>query len=84
MLQVDKKALYIDFLDGYNIIKSYDTPIIFTHNFKVYTTDTKYSTTTSKHKNFMIKHFEGWQVVSIPQKVFNNTMEAIGVRLGRA
>ena len=84
MLQVDKKALYIDYVKDYTIIKSYATPIIFIHDNKLYTTATKYSTTTSKHKTYMMKDFSHLQAVSITQKVFNNTMEAIGVSLGIA
>jgi hypothetical protein len=84
MLQVDKKALFIDYVNGYNVIKSYATPIIFTHNSKVYTTDTKYSTTTSKHKNFMLKYYQGRQIIVISQKAFNQVMSDNGVSLGIA
>lgn len=82
--QIDKKALYVEYKNGYTIIKSYATPIIFLHNNKVFTTDTKYSKTTSTHKNYMMKDFQGLQVVNIPQKVFNETMRGVGVSLGRA
>lgn len=84
MRQVDNKALYIDYTKDYTIIKSYDTPIIFLHNGKLYTTSTKYSTTTSRHKNYVINQFEFYDIVLIPQKVFNNTMIDNGVSLGIA
>lgn len=84
--QIDKKALYVSYKNGYTIFKSYDTPIIFIHNNKVYTTDTKYSTTTSKHKNIIMKdfNFKDLQAVNIPQKVFNETMLSLNVSLGIA
>lgn len=84
MIQVDKKSLYIDYKNGYTIIKSYATPIIFIHNNKLFTTDTKYSKTTSTHKNYIMKDFQGLQVVNISQKVFNETMRSVGVSLGIA
>ena len=84
MLQVDKKALYIDYTKDYTIIKSYATPIIFLYNGKLYTTNTKYSTTTSRHKNYIMKEYQEKNIIIIPQKVFNNTMYDIGVSLGIA
>lgn len=84
MLQVDKKALYVDYMKDYTIIKSYQTPIVFLHNGKAYTTNTKYSKTTSRHKNIVMKEFKDENIIIIPQKVFNNTMYDIGVSLGIA
>ena len=84
MIQVDNKALYIEHQKDYTIIKSYQTPIVFLHNGKAYTTNTKYSKTTSRHKNHVINHFRFDKVVVIPQKVFNQTMIDNGVSLGIA
>lgn len=84
-MQVDKKALYIERHGLYEVLRSYATPIIFIHNNKVYTTDTKYSTTTSKHKTHALKKiYNNMQVITITQKVFNNTLSSQGVFLGRA
>ena len=84
-MQVDKKSLYIERHGVYEVLRSYATPIMFIHNNRVYTTTTKYSTTTSKHKTYALKNiYNGLQVVNITQKVFNDTMKDNGVSLGIA
>lgn len=84
--QIDKKSLYVDYKNGYTIFKSYDTPIVFVYNNKLYTTNTKYSTTTSRHKNMILNdfNFKDLQAVNISQKVFNETMRSLYIPLGIA
>lgn len=84
MIQVNNQALYIDYVKEYSIIKSYATPIIFTHNGKLYTTDTFYSKTTTKHKYQIMKDFKQKDIIIITQKVFNQIMKDNGVSLGIA
>jgi hypothetical protein len=84
-MQVDKKALYIvqGFTTGRSIIKSYATPIAIIDNGRIITSDKKYSTTTSKHKTYVMKTlYKGYQVIMIPHKTLKQIMHDEGISTG--
>jgi hypothetical protein len=86
MYQIDKKALYIK--QGYttnrSIIQSYATPICIIDNNKIITSDKKYSTTTSKHKSYVINTlYRGYQVITIPHKTLKQIMIDEEIDTGR-
>jgi len=85
MYQVDKKALYIvqGYQTGRDIIKSYYTPIAIIDNERIITSEKKYSTTTSKHKTYIINTlYKGYQVINIPHKTLKEIIESEGVLIG--
>lgn len=83
-MQVNKKALYIENNGAYIVIKSYDTPIILIHDNKLITSDIKYSTTTSKHKNYIMREYNHLQAITINHKTFKNILIDNDIPLGIA
>jgi hypothetical protein len=85
-MQVDRKALYIvkGYETGRDIIKSYATPLCIIDGFKIITSDKKYSTTTSKHKTYIIKTlYKGYQVITIPHKTLKEIIKSENIDTGR-
>ena len=85
-MQVDKKSLYIiqGYETGRDIIKSYATPICIIDGFKIITSDKKYSTTTSKHKTYIIKTlYRGYKVIEIPHKTLKEIIKSENIDTGR-
>jgi hypothetical protein len=85
-MQVDRKQLYIikGYWTGRDIIKSYNTPICIIDGFKIITSDKKYSTTTSKHKTYIIKTlYKGYQVIEIPHKTLKEIITSEGIETSR-
>lgn len=65
MKQIDKKALYLftGYETGCKVYKSYATPIIIVRDETIFTSNKKYSATTSKHKSYIINTLERLKTV---------------------
>ena len=87
MTQINKKQLFMT--SGRNtgrlVYMSYNTPIALIDGKKIITSGMKYSMTTSRHKNYIIKNLhQGSQVVEVPHKVFRQIMTDENINLGWA
>ena len=87
MQQIDKKQLFMT--SGRNtgrlVYMSYNTPIALIDGKKIITSGMKYSMTTSRHKNYIIRDLhQGSQVVEVPHKVFKQIMTDESINLGWA
>ena len=87
MQQIDKKQLFMTSgrHTGRLVYMSYNTPIALIDGKKIITSGMKYSMTTSRHKNYIIRDLhQGSQVVEVPHKVFKQIMTDESINLGWA
>lgn len=87
MQQIDKKQLFMTTgrHTGRLVYMSYDTPILLVDGKKIITSEIKYSMTTSRHKNYIIRNLHpDFQVVEVPHKVFKQIMQDENIHLGWA
>ncbi len=87
MQQIDKKQLFMTSgrHTGRLVYMSYNTPIALIDGKKIITSGIKYSMTTSRHKNYIIRNLHpASQLVEVPHKVFKQIMTDESINLGWA
>lgn len=79
MQRVDNKNLYMIYKDNKIFYQSYNTIIAIEEEDKIIINDKRYSTTTSKHKNMIVRQASYKQPILIHLKAFKQIVEDNGL-----